>query len=97
MLTESMSEEGAIARISRFLNPRVFGIYLIHILLLRGFHYYFGIPYPTEAATALFETVLVILFSLMGVSIINLVPGGLWVVGFSTPVRSAFISKVESQ
>jgi|GEM_PF-1608035 surface polysaccharide O-acyltransferase-like enzyme len=97
MLTESISEDGAIARICRFLNPRVFGIYLIHILLLRGFHYYFGITYPTEAATALIESLIVIIFSLLGLSIINLVPGGWWVVGFSTPVISAVSPKVESQ
>ncbi|VXD10544.1 membrane protein with putative acyltransferase activity [Planktothrix serta PCC 8927] len=83
-ITESVSEQNLVVKWCKFLTPSVFGIYLIHVLILRELHYSLAIPFSTNALTGLIETALLFPLCLFCVYLLGLIPFGDSIVGFNT-------------
>ena len=83
-LTQSISEDSRLVRICRFLAPTTFGIYLVHVILLKGIHKLFSIQYPSDLPTALLHEAGLSLASIFLVYAIGLIPFLRSVVSFNT-------------
>jgi surface polysaccharide O-acyltransferase-like enzyme len=82
--TCSIAENSIFIKICRLLAPTTFGIYLIHVLVIRETHFSFNIPYPTHIFTTLLDTLVLALVSSLLVYIIGSVPVLRSIVGCNT-------------